>query len=775
MANQIKLKRGSGSNPGTSDLVVGEVALRTDNGTLFTKKYDGNIAEIGAAAGVSDGDKGDITVSNSGATFTIDDGVITNAKVNSSAAIAGSKIDPDFGSQAVTGGHSSFGNLTTTGINISNTNATINFTDTNNNPDFTVTVDSGEFLLKLTNSTDVFKVNTDAHIDVLTNCDFASGIDVTGAITGTGDMTIDTNTLHVDSSNNRVGIGTTSPGALLNIRSALPEFRISSSDTSHGMDDEVGRISIYTQDATTPGAGEVFRIKTESRSSIGADYATILTNRSGAGGGQTQISFGNGNGSISFGTNTTGNDATTRMSIASDGTVNVAVNLDMPDDATIKLGDSDDLKIYHSGSHSFIQDEGTGNLYIDSNQLYLRNADTDNVLLQTTSAGAVQIKHNGNTKIETSSSGATITGNISVTGTVDGRDVATDGTKLDGIESNATADQSASEIKTAYESNSNTNAFTDARLSKLNGIESGATADQTASEILTLIKTVDGSGSGLDADTLDGISSASFVRSDVGDTLTGATYTFSSTEAQKIILQGASSPYIRFQEGTTNKAYIQWNASGYLDFINQESNEGLRIASGSNGLQYRLDASYYTVWHSANDGSGSGLDSDTVDGIQGSSFLRSDASDTCSGAITFSADCSFSGGGGAVSIVANSDISFASGTWSGNHTKIQHHSNRLYIVGGSDGIRFRESGTDRALIDGSGHFLPGANNTYDLGSSSTRWKNIYTSDLVLSNEGSKNDVDATWGSYTIQEGHHDLFLINKRTGKKYKFNLTEVN
>ena len=312
-------------------------------------------------------------------------------------------------------------------------------------------------------------------------------------------------------------------------------------------------------------------------------------------------------------------------------------------------------------------------------------------------------------------------------------------------------------------------------MSKLNGIESGATADQTASEILTLIKTVDGSGSGLDADTLDGISSASFVRSDVGDTLTGATYTFSSTEAQKIILQGASSPYIRFQEGTTNKAYIQWNASGYLDFINQESNEGLRIASGSNGLQYRLDASYYTVWHSANDGSGSGLDSDTVDGIQGSSFLRSDASDTCSGAITFSADCSFSGGGGAVSIVANSDISFASGTWSGNHTKIQHHSNRLYIVGGSDGIRFRESGTDRALIDGSGHFLPGANNTYDLGSSSTRWKNIYTSDLVLSNEGSKNDVDATWGSYTIQEGHHDLFLINKRTGKKYKFNLTEVN
>jgi len=67
---------------------------------------------------------------------------------------------------------------------------------------------------------------------------------------------------------------------------------------------------------------------------------------------------------------------------------------------------------------------------------------------------------------------ATVTGNLSVTGTVDGRDVATDGTKLDGIESGATADQTDAEIKTAYENNSNTNAFTDAEKTKLSGIES---------------------------------------------------------------------------------------------------------------------------------------------------------------------------------------------------------------------------------------------------------------------------------------------------------------
>ena len=78
-------------------------------------------------------------------------------------------------------------------------------------------------------------------------------------------------------------------------------------------------------------------------------------------------------------------------------------------------------------------------------------------------------------------------------------------------------------------------------------------------------------------------------------------------------------------------------------------------------------------------------------------------------------------------------------------------------------------------IENRGHSYPVSNNTYDLGTSSLRWRNIYTNDLNLSNEGSTNSVDNTWGNYTIQEGESDLFLINNRNGKKYKFNLTEVS
>ena len=93
---------------------------------------------------------------------------------------------------------------------------------------------------------------------------------------------------------------------------------------------------------------------------------------------------------------------------------------------------------------------------------------------------------------------------------------------------------------------------------------------------------------------------------------------------------------------------------------------------------------------------------------------------------------------------------------------------------GENGI-FREGGSDRARVDGSGHFIPGANNTYNLGGTSSRWANVYTNDLHLSNKDSSNDVDGTWGDWTIQEGESDLFLKNNRSGKKYKFNLMEVS
>ena len=92
------------------------------------------------------------------------------------------------------------------------------------------------------------------------------------------------------------------------------------------------------------------------------------------------------------------------------------------------------------------------------------------------------------------------------------------------------------------------------------------------------------------------------------------------------------------------------------------------------------------------------------------------------------------------------------------------------------GTSFNQSDTFAMFINADGDLLPGANGARDLGSSSYRWENLYTSDLDLSNESKGgNEVDGTWGAYTIQEGEDDLFLINNRNGKKYKFLLKEVD
>jgi hypothetical protein len=102
--------------------------------------------------------------------------------------------------------------------------------------------------------------------------------------------------------------------------------------------------------------------------------------------------------------------------------------------------------------------------------------------------------------------------------------------------------------------------------------------------------------------------------------------------------------------------------------------------------------------------------------------------------------------------------------------------------GGSFQIRPYGSSTNRltlslsGVLTVSGNVLPLSNNSYNLGSASLGWANVYTNDLHLSNmnkpEG--NDVDGTSGTWTIQEGAENLYIINNRNGKKFKISLEEI-
>ena len=191
----------------------------------------------------------------------------------------------------------------------------------------------------------------------------------------------------------------------------------------------------------------------------------------------------------------------------------------------------------------------------------------------TNNTGRLNIQSDGTTTVSgnlNASSGLDVTGNITCTGTVDGRDVASDGSKLDGIESGATADQTAAEIRTLVESASDSNVFTDADHTKLNGIEASATADQTAAEIRTLVESASDSNVFTDADhtKLNGIetgATADQTGSEIASSLNG----------QNIYTTG----------------YIGRDSTDYFTFSNNTHCD--LVINGSNEFRFEADGDFH--------------------------------------------------------------------------------------------------------------------------------------------------------------------------------------
>ena len=108
-----------------------------------------------------------------------------------------------------------------------------------------------------------------------------------------------------------------------------------------------------------------------------------------------------------------------------------------------------------------------------------------------------------------------------------------------------------------------------------------------------------------------------------------------------------------------------------------------------------------------------------------------------------------------------------------------------------DGLTVAELGTFSAGINVTGTITlqgtsttqaikPQADSTYDLGTTSVRYRagyfdDVYCGDLNMSNEHrGGNSIDGSWGSYQIEEGENDLFITNKRSGKKFRFVMEQV-
>ena len=147
------------------------------------------------------------------------------------------------------------------------------------------------------------------------------------------------------------------------------------------------------------------------------------------GGSGTTVAIGAGASAIIYadGAGTNANVATVSTDVLGDSSPQLGGNLDVNgkninfgdaatagSDDTLQFGASQDLKIYHDGSNSYIDDSGTGALAIRSNDLLLQKY-TGETMGRFLADGAASLFHNGDVKIATTSTGVTVTGNITNT------------------------------------------------------------------------------------------------------------------------------------------------------------------------------------------------------------------------------------------------------------------------------------------------------------------------------------------------------------------------
>ena len=347
-------------------------------------------------------------------------------------------------------------------------------------------------------------------------------------------------------------------------------------------------------------------------------------------------------------------------------------NVNFLDGDRIRIGTSQDFQLYHDGNHSYISENGTGDLRLQASagSIFLQK-DNGEEMIKATVDGPVELYFNDGKKIETTATGAVVSG------------ICT-----------ATTFSGSGASLTSIPSGQLTGALPAIDGSNLTGI-----AADKIFEGNTEAEVVDTGSDGHFKVTTEG-SERLRIDSD-GDVLVG----------------GHTSPITTYQSSQTRLS------------IHKESGSGAYLEIG--GAQNTNGTSAGTILFTNNNNSDA-------------------ANNNANG-----------------KIVAMQRVELAT---SDSNAGDDSGGDLVFMVKPE-----AASLTERLRMDSTGQVLPGADNSQNLGSSSKRWKNIYSADIHCSNKGSKNDVDGTWGDYTIQEGETELYLLNNRNGKKYKFNLTEVN
>ena len=404
------------------------------------------------------------------------------------------------------------------------------------------------------------------------------------------------------------------------------------------------------------------------------------------------------------------------------------------DDTKATFGDGADLQIYHDGSNSII-DNNTNDLTIRcdgddlkllaEDDILLRDNDDSTNFIHCKNGGAVELFHNGTNKFETTSTGVTVSGD----------DLLLSGGGHSKLKLSTTGTGHATGIQITHASG--------AGAQQIWQLQTDGTADgdlklrnSTAGQDVFYVQPDSNLRFQDNRKLLIGNSGDLEIHHSSGNSII-------DNNTGELHIGG---DHIEIRNSALDSTRLASTSSGVLELYHNNSKRletestGVlikRVSGGPTILNvHGCEANNAAINLWADDGD-DGADKWQIDAETGGSFKIYNFSNGSS----WETSLALSGGGGAE-------------LFHNNNKKLETLSNGVSITG---------------------KLLPAANDTYDLGSSSLAWNNLYVNDLHFSNNpDNPNSVDGTWGDWTLQEGEEDIFVINNRSGKKYKFNLTEV-
>ena len=165
-----------------------------------------------------------------------------------------------------------------------------------------------------------------------------------------------------------------------------------------------------------PSAGQLQELQSGDNLDLGGSGISSVANINSSGIITASSFSGAFSGTATLASGLTGSPSITITGLSVSGISTFAQDINLNDNVKANFGDGDDLRIYHDGTNSYVEDTGTGDLYLSgSTNVIIQHHSTGETMAKFVGNGAAELYHNNSKKFETIGAGATVTGTLFAT------------------------------------------------------------------------------------------------------------------------------------------------------------------------------------------------------------------------------------------------------------------------------------------------------------------------------------------------------------------------